>query len=143
MLKIREIQERDLESLLTVINEPGIIEHMPLERPVQIERLQSWYGSFRRFGYPAIFVLELDEPIGACSIRENGKITVWVSARHHGKGYGKKAIEKLADYARENKIERLWLDCHHENKRALDFYHRIGFKDIGESKGSRVLEMRL
>jgi RimJ/RimL family protein N-acetyltransferase len=143
MLKMRKVREEDLKQLLDIINEPGVIEHMPLERPVRMERVRDWFRSFQAFGYPVIFVLELEQVIGACSLRENGKITVWISARHQGKGYGTEAMGQLADYARQQKMKRIWLECQKENERALDFYRKLGFSEIGEDRQNRVMEMLL
>ena len=143
MLKIREVEERDLDRLKTIINEPDIIRYMPLEKPVGLERLRRWYQSFRLFKRPSIFVLETDKVIGACSIYEDGKITIWIDRDYQRKGYGAKAIIYLKKYAVKNNIPRLWCDCFKDNKQALAFYEKIGFERMGQRDNSYLLEMKI
>jgi RimJ/RimL family protein N-acetyltransferase len=143
MLKIRPIEERDLERLLEIINQPSVIRYMPLERPVKMEKVRKWYESSIVFKNPTIFVLELGRVIGACSISENGKITVWIEEGEQGKGYGTKAVEWLKDYAKKNNLSKLWLECFKDNRRALDFYRGLGFKDRGEKEELLLLEMEI
>jgi len=143
MLNMREVREKDLDGLLEIINEPKVIRYMPLEKPVTMERVRKWYDSSLLNHALSIFVLELDRIIGALSIRKDGKTTIWISERHQRKGYGTIAMEWAAVYARENGLKRLWLECFKENRQALSFYHKLGYKDIGERGDSTIMEMKL
>jgi len=143
MLAIREIREKDLDSLLEIINQPNVIRYMPLEKPVKREKIENWYKSFIVFKWPAIFVLESDRVIGACTLSENGKVTIWVDEREQHKGYGTRAIAWLKDYAKKKGMSQLWLECFKDNRDALDFYHKMGFKDTAEKQENIIMEMQI
>jgi len=143
MLAIREIREKDLDSLLEIINQPSVIRYMPLEKPVKREKIEKWYQSFIVFKWPAIFVLERDRVIGACTLSENGKVTIWVDEREQHKGYGTIAISWLKDYAKKKGIDRLWLECFKDNATAIDFYHGAGFRDTAEKQENIIMEMQI
>jgi RimJ/RimL family protein N-acetyltransferase len=143
MLKIREVRESDLERLREIINEPAVIRYMPLERPVRLSRIRRWFQSFYLFRQPAIFVLDIGKVIGACTISDNGKITIWVDEGHQRKGYGRKAMAHLREYAGKKGMERLWLECFKDNRQALSFYRSLGFIHIGERNGEYVMELKI
>ncbi len=143
MLKIREARESDLDRLMEIINEPAVIRYMPLEKPVRLSRIRRWFRSFALFHQPTIFVLELDKVIGACTISDNGKITIWVDENCQRKGYGSKAMTHLIGYAGKKGLKRLWLECFKENKQALSFYRSLGFIQTGERNGEYVMELKL
>jgi L-amino acid N-acyltransferase YncA len=46
-----------------------------------------------------------------------------------GKGYGKELMDFLINYAKENKIKRINLDVHFNNKKALRFFKKFGFTE--------------
>jgi RimJ/RimL family protein N-acetyltransferase len=143
MLTVRDAREKDLGRLLEIINEPSVIEHMPLERPVKMDKVRGWNESFVKFRNPLIFVLELDKVIGVCTLNEAGKITIWVDEEHQGKGYGTHALDWLKDYAKRRGMKRLWLECFRENESALEFYFGSGFQEKAEIASSLILECLL
>ena len=116
---------------------------MPLEKPVGLSRIRRWFQSFALFRQPTIFVLELDKVIGACTISDNGKITIWVDESQQRKGYGRKAMAHLREYANTKGLKRLWLECFKDNKQALDFYRALGFTKTGERNGEYVMELKI
>ena len=138
MLRIRKAREKDLERLWEIINQPGVIEYMPLKRPVPMSRVKKWYDSFVMFNRPTIFVLDVGKVIGACTIRDNGRMTLWIDEDYWGKGHGKRAVAYLKKYAKSKGIDRLWLNCMKENKNALAFYGSLGFGGT-EEKGKEVI----
>jgi RimJ/RimL family protein N-acetyltransferase len=140
---MREVREKDLDRLLEIINEPKVVRYMPLEKPVTIERVRKWYDSSLLNHALSIFVLELERPIGALSIRKDGKTTIWIKTDHQRKGHGTVAMEWAAVYAKEKGLTRLWLECFKENRQALSFYHKLGYKDIGERGNNTIMELKL
>jgi RimJ/RimL family protein N-acetyltransferase len=141
MLTIREIREKDLDRLLEIINQPSVVRYMPLEKPVKREKIEKWYQSFIVFRWPVIFVLETDRVIGACTLSEDGKVTIWIDQSEQRKGYGIKAIDWLKDFAKNKGIDRLWLECFKDNAIAIDFYHKVGFRDTAEKQENIIMEM--
>jgi len=143
MLRIREAREEDLPALQRIINEPTVIRYMPLEKPVKLSRIRRWFRSFALFHQPTILVLDMGKVIGACTISDNGKITIWVDEGHQRKGYGTKAMTHLKGYAKKKGLDRLWLECFKENRQALSFYRSLGFIQTGERNGEYVMELKI
>lgn len=143
-MKIRPVEREDLPALRKIVNEPGIIRFMPLPDPVPIERLEMWYELSQKAHDPEIFVIEEDDkPVGCVSIKKDGATSVWISEKYQNQGYGKQCIAWLTDYAREKKMERVWLGCIKENEKALGFFLTVGFKKIKEEDGLVLMEMEL
>jgi len=51
---------------------------------------------------------------------------LFVLPEHRGKGYGKKALIKLAQIAKDRECKRMEWSCLDWNKPSLDFYHSMG-----------------
>ena len=56
----------------------------------------------------------------------------YVSSRHHGHGVARKLMEAAMETAREMGGELLWLGVWEHNTRAIRFYQKHGFADVGE-----------
>jgi RimJ/RimL family protein N-acetyltransferase len=138
MFSIRLAEDDDLESLWRIINEPSVLEVMPLPRPVTKGRVKRWYGSAKRTAALQIFVLEVGEHvIGCLTLNKKGLITIWIDEAYQNKGYGTKALEWLMERAKEAGHDRLTCNCFKKNKLALNFYEKFGFARTGE-KGKLV-----
>lgn len=57
---------------------------------------------------------------------------IYVLTRFHGTGVGKRLMMQALDGARAMRKRRVLLGMHPENKRALAFYERTGFRVIGK-----------
>ncbi len=55
-----------------------------------------------------------------------------VSPHHFRKGLGRKFLEELSLYAKENKIKAIKLDVFKINTPAIALYEKVGFKNRGE-----------
>lgn len=92
-----------------------------------------------------IFVAEIDNHIIACvelaldtkcSIPEitSPEITVlYVLERFCGKNIGKMLLEKTYIEAKKMNFNSVWLTVYHENERAIKFYKRNKFKELGST----------
>ena len=76
-------------------------------------------------GYMAIVP---DEDTGTVMI---SKIYVHQSGRGHG--FGRAMLELAEDLCRERRIRTLWLTVNKNNSRALAWYVRMGFKNVGSA----------
>jgi GNAT superfamily N-acetyltransferase len=56
----------------------------------------------------------------------------YLFSRFHGTGTGQQMIDASIAWARSRRASRLLLGVHPENHRALSFYHRNGFEQIGK-----------
>jgi diamine N-acetyltransferase len=71
-------------------------------------------------------------------------VRLMVGARFQGRGYGREAVEAIAEIARGRRLGMLRLSVVPENGQALEFYRRNGFVQTGEiEEGELVMERRL
>ena len=60
------------------------------------------------------------------------EVTVlYVLERFCGQGIGKQLLDKVVEYLKSEGHQALWLTVYHDNKRAINFYNKLGFKDKG------------
>ncbi|MBI2396489.1 MAG: GNAT family N-acetyltransferase [Xanthomonadales bacterium] len=57
---------------------------------------------------------------------------LYVAANAHGSGLGRRLLDAVAERAREGGADLLWLCVYAGNARALRFYARYGFAQIGQ-----------
>ncbi|MDI3543803.1 MAG: Acetyltransferase family [Candidatus Woesearchaeota archaeon] len=85
----------------------------------------------KNFEDSLMFVLE-EEGIKAFIwfVREEDEINLEeVFSIKKGKGYGKKMMTFLIDYAKKEKIKRINADVHFKNREALGFFKSLGFSE--------------
>jgi len=71
---------------------------------------------------------------------------IYVCDRAKGSGVGRSLVEKVVEEARTDGADALWLSVHEANDRAVKFYARSGWRDVGAdlfSIGSLQLDYRL
>ena len=97
-----------------------------------MDQVESHY-----FNNEGIFLVILDNEtiIGSGAIRKIDKETaelkrMWLLEKYHGQGIGYRTITHLFDFARFKKYKTIYLQTGPEQNRALDFYKRLGFKEI-------------
>jgi putative acetyltransferase len=126
--------------------------------------LEPLYPSESRHGFSvqkliddgvAFFVLRDDGVPAACAgIKlfgtEYGEIKrMYVRPQYRGKGFGKRMLERLADYARERGVTLLRLETGIHQHEAIALYERMGFERIKpfgpyrEDPVSRCYERRI
>jgi diamine N-acetyltransferase len=58
----------------------------------------------------------------------------YVSTQHHGRGLARRLMEAAEETARELGAEVLWLGVWEHNTRAIRFYEKHGFVDVGDQE---------
>lgn len=73
--------------------------------------------------------------VGFAQLRhEQEKVEIarfYVDRTHHGEGIAQELMQRCVDVARERGAETLWLGVWEHNPRAIRFYEKCGFVDIG------------
>ncbi len=52
---------------------------------------------------------------------------IYLLKKYHGNGYGKDLFESIIEIARARNIDRVWLGVWSKNKKAIEFYKKLGF----------------
>lgn len=66
---------------------------------------------------------------------ESHVLNVCVSPAMHGRGYGRRMMEKLMQAAKQKQAEMMILEVRPSNTRAVNLYRDLGFNEIGTRKG--------
>jgi ribosomal protein S18 acetylase RimI-like enzyme len=89
----------------------------------------------------AVFIAEDKKPIGIIIVtyfdplriskfaRKGYVSNLYVMKTHRKKGIGKKLLNISLKWLKENKVKYISLEIHLKNKKALNFYRGLGFKD--------------
>lgn len=95
-------------------------------------------------GTPVFVAFEDERPAGIMGLlRQRARkmahratiIMVYVDARHRGTGVAKRLLAMLTEHAKAHDIRQLELSVSAENPRAIRFYRREGFTEIGRIPG--------
>jgi ribosomal protein S18 acetylase RimI-like enzyme len=114
-------------------------------RPEDIESyLARTYGETHQreeIGDPSIVTLLADEGgrlAGFAQLRiaatEHGDGEVarfYVDREHHGRGLAQQLMQAVLEAARERGCSTVWLGVWEHNARAIRFYEKCGFRDVG------------
>ena len=65
---------------------------------------------------------------------ESHVLNVCIKPDWHGRGYGRRMMQKLMEVARNNKAEMMLLEVRPTNQRAVKLYQDLGFNEIGTRK---------
>ena len=69
-------------------------------------------------------------------------VRLMIDARCQGRGYGRDALEAIAEIVRARGLATLRLSVVPENEQALEFYRRNGFAETGEVDGGEIVMAR-
>lgn len=87
-----------------------------------------------------IFMALLDgETVGCCALLKMSDTTMEVAKmavdeRYQGQGIGRAVLAAVIDYARKNKLSRLYLETNHTLTPALKLYESMGFRPVPEDR---------
>ncbi len=71
---------------------------------------------------------------------------IMIDAEFRGKGYGKKTLSAVEEFAREHKANSIFLHVFTHNQIAFDLYKKVGYrvvKEFKDKKGERILSYRM
>ena len=100
-------------------------------------------------GFAEVLALPQSAPVGSVSGAQ--LVRLYVQPQAQGSGVGRALIEAAETLTTSQSLEALWLTAWEHNDRALAFYARVGYEDlgpstytcVGETYGTRVLAKRL
>ncbi len=96
---------------------------------------QSYFWIASDSGGTAIGYLKLREGSCPCSLRGPSPVEIqriYVSQTSIGTGAGARLMGTALAWAKRNDFGSIWLGVWNQNRRAIEFYERWGFKTVGE-----------
>ncbi len=142
---VRRPMEEDAESIITYSKKIFASTDQVLttleEYKITVENEKVWINNFNLNPDALLLVAEMNSQIVGMlffmpnSKKKNahtGEFGVNVHPEFQGKGIGKKLIETLISWARENsRIEKVYLNVFATNRAAIHLYKSLGFAEEG------------
>ena len=116
--------------------------------PTSLERMHEQIeGALRNQSHVfSIVALDSEQTIGRCmltnldAINRTGMLGIMIGPEYQNQGYGQEAIRLLLDYALNLlNLHNVILGTFSFNARANAAYKKVGFKEIGRRRQSRVI----
>ncbi|WP_096549763.1 GNAT family N-acetyltransferase [Ureibacillus thermosphaericus] len=138
---IRPMTMEDLDSVLEIYND-AILNTTALYRtePETLEGKQRWFLEIEKENNP-MFVYEEDgEVVGFAAFKRfvsnegykySMEHSVYVSAKHRGKGIGKKLLQKLIEEAKKREVRTLIALIDSDNIASIKLHEQFGFHFAG------------
>ena len=105
----------------------------------------KYYGyMFETFEPKRCFILEENNlPIGFAYFHTpRNKLDIWsiqIKKDSQGREYGQRLMKHIIDFAKFKKLKKVVLEAHKTNTKALNFYRKYGFKELGELRQNKIL----
>lgn len=80
-------------------------------------------------GYSMLFAG--DSPVEISGTKPIELVRIYIDKKHAGQSYGSRLMEACLKYALEAGHDAIWLGVWEKNERAINFYYKWGFKQIG------------
>jgi diamine N-acetyltransferase len=119
----------DLENLMTVIKETFSEGHQleEINHPETIFLVAEEDGKMA--GYAKLNMNASNEHVNGGKSLELSRI--YLLQEFIGKGIGRELMQRCIDEARQRGCDSLWLGVWEHNRNAIDFYRKLGFREVG------------
>lgn len=141
-IQFRAIEEEDVQSYYSWINDEETNQWRGLYHPTNLEEARDWISKQRKAESDrlslAIQTIQGDL-IGFVGLQgispRSRRAEIWIyigSKTHWGQGFGEDTIRTLCRYAfHEMNLYRIWLECNPEFKSVVRCYEKVGFVQEG------------
>lgn len=147
MIKLRKLQEKDIDGMLEWMHDPEINCFFRFDAEnMDYQKAYEFVTSDSEGNQHFAIVDEQDEYIGTISLKEidfrhrKAEYAISLRKKWHGSGAAIEASEILIKYAFEKLgLHRIYLNVLSDNIRAIRFYEKCGFQFEGEFKDDLCL----
>ena len=141
-VKLREIEEYDLELICKWRNDWDILKTVFSYLPISLTKQRKWYENYLNDNSVQTFLIQYKDeskPIGTVTLghidykNQNAEIGVMIGeSGYRGRGLAKQTLKLLIEYGfKELNLNRLYLQLFEQNETAHQLYKSLGFKQEG------------
>ena len=102
---------------------------------------------FDSFKLSKCFIIEINGPVGFVYFSTTKSkvhiLSMKVLKNYQRKEFGKKLMDCIVNFAKEKKLKKIILEAHDSNKKAINFYNKLGFKKTKIKKHKVAFEYEL
>ena len=139
IISLRRVKQDDLKFLRDWRNTPSIWENNTQFILLNLKQQNSWFKKINsNISKERMFTIIDDKqnPIGICGLvqfdedNKNAKVAIIIgNTKNHSKGIGTESLNLLLEYGfKELKIHRIDAEVIEYNKKSLNFFKKLGFK---------------
>lgn len=137
---IRQANKNDIDKNLLKLYIDGFYMHYNQRKDIfsnkETEDLKNNLIDLLENPNEILFVIEKNKNIigyAALQIKDKTTKSIWldeiiIDDNYKNNGYGKRLIDEISKFAKENECQRIELNCWSFNDGALKFYDKLGFK---------------
>lgn len=134
-MKIRKLTKADLKDRVRMLNTPSIANKLNVHEKFTLENTIKWFEKIQDnpSRYDVVFTDE-DTVVGMAGLvniskrDSNAEMYIYIDANHQKKGYGKRGLSLLIDYAfSEYKLNKVFVYTFVDNVTANKFYESLNF----------------
>jgi len=131
-MKIRQATARD-KKFVRKLDEENMV---PIFKKYNIA-YKKWHNKmYDYFRTKFCFIIEeKGESLGYVYFgKDKNNLEIWniqIKRNIQRKGIGKKLINFIIEHAKKTKLKKIILEVHGKNKKAIKFYEKMGFKNLG------------
>jgi RimJ/RimL family protein N-acetyltransferase len=149
LVRIRAVEEDDLERLNELIWQPGVTRYLHVTWPESIEETRAWWQSSRSAADQRTFAIETlaGEVIGSCGLREidsgsrTADLGLFIGEPYWNLGYGTDVVRLVCRFGfREMNLQRVTLSVFENNPRGVRAYEKVGFKEEGRLRRDHFVD---
>lgn len=146
LVRLRPVDEDDLELLAGWFGDPGFIEHWA-DTPLTRQEVAAKYVGRRRPDVESFVILADGIPVGYAQYWRGGTaeggVDLILEPRVRGRGYGPDAADALARHLLQHlRWTRVTADPAATNARAVRAWEKAGFRSVGPSGAALIMERR-
>lgn len=97
------------------------------------DKSETLWVSENSVGIDGYLRITENKPSPATGCSDTEITTLYVQPRHQGQNIGKRLLSQGLSYCATQNIKAPWLAVNAENTRAIEFYQKHGFSDVGET----------
>jgi RimJ/RimL family protein N-acetyltransferase len=148
LVRLRQIEENDLQELRDWRNSPTIRAYTRESRPLNMRNQMVWFESLVRDESNIMFVIEKKDDkkvLGCCGLtyinwkEGHGEISIYIGEQKwQEKGYASDALQILMKYGfTELRLHRIYAIIFAYNKASVTFFEKNGFVFEGKHREAR------
>lgn len=143
-VRLRPLEERDVDDILTWVNDPAIVGNLAAFSgdPFTREQELAWIRRVRSSRSDVVFTITAADDgryLGQCGLHQIhersrvGRLACIIAQRQEmGRGHGSAAIRAVLDHAFDvMELHKVWLMVFAHNTRSRGINARIGFREEG------------
>lgn len=130
-IAIRPLEERDVGEIIEMSDVLGLSPWTRKDYLDELKRKDSFLivASSQREIMGFLVARRVPGPVGGTFEAEIYNIGVRTDLQNSG--IGRSLMSELVQSCRDNSVKDVWLEVRHRNKKAIDFYTRFGFSEVG------------